>query len=316
LSVSVAWPPNRTPVGDEPTCTRLPWSADNGALPGLLSVAAFPLAGPHRALGLASNVFRRSAAHSFGLHATPAVGSRRGRRGFQQSRAHRSGHPLPAPKCGVDRVSQTHRCSTVISIGAPIPLHQNSDTLKVNDERTGGSWGLSPTSASFSVQPPQGSRWTAISSSVAWVPTTSQAPDINSWPVSSRSYLRTTNPRRYGKSFGPCLNDEGETVCHGGSPWRPCNLFPHSPVGAADIQTSWMLCSSAWCARSQARSHVWPHGDGCLEERHAHTHFPRCGRAGDWRVNRVLGCRPDSHSAQNGRLGKLPCWTFPLAGPE
>jgi len=50
---------------------------------------AFPLAGPHRASGLASNVVRRSAAHNFGKNATPAVGkSRLGRRGFQQSHVH------------------------------------------------------------------------------------------------------------------------------------------------------------------------------------------------------------------------------------
>jgi hypothetical protein len=63
-----------------PTCTRLPWSADIGADPEKrdarrqdVSLAVFPLTGPRRASGLASNVFRRSAAHSFGLHATPAV---------------------------------------------------------------------------------------------------------------------------------------------------------------------------------------------------------------------------------------------------
>jgi hypothetical protein len=36
-------------------------------------VAVFPLTGPYRASGLASNVFRRNAAHNFGVHATPAV---------------------------------------------------------------------------------------------------------------------------------------------------------------------------------------------------------------------------------------------------
>jgi hypothetical protein len=40
-------------------------------------MAAFPLTGPHRASGHASNVFRRSAAHNFGKHATPAVISRK-----------------------------------------------------------------------------------------------------------------------------------------------------------------------------------------------------------------------------------------------
>lgn len=40
-------------------------------------MTAFPLTGPHRASGHASNVFRRSAAHNFGKHATPAVLSRK-----------------------------------------------------------------------------------------------------------------------------------------------------------------------------------------------------------------------------------------------
>lgn len=65
-----------------PPAPDTPWSADNGADPkGRIPdkghnvlVAVFPLTGPYRASGLASNVFRRNAAHNFGVHATPAVG--------------------------------------------------------------------------------------------------------------------------------------------------------------------------------------------------------------------------------------------------
>lgn len=48
-----------------------PWSAKTGAGSGF-PVSAFPLAVPARASGLASNAFRRSAAHNSGQHATPA----------------------------------------------------------------------------------------------------------------------------------------------------------------------------------------------------------------------------------------------------
>jgi hypothetical protein len=66
-------------------------------------MTAFPLTGPHRASGHASNVFRRSAAHNFGVHATPAVVSRQNRRGFQQSHAHPEGRTSASKHQGVDR---------------------------------------------------------------------------------------------------------------------------------------------------------------------------------------------------------------------
>jgi hypothetical protein len=88
---------------------------------------AFPLAGPHRASGLASNVVRRSAAHNFGKNATPAVGkSRLGRRGFQQSHVHpRMRHPLHDTEVSEQIASVRSTEPTVIKIGAPIPLDQS-----------------------------------------------------------------------------------------------------------------------------------------------------------------------------------------------
>jgi hypothetical protein len=54
------------------TCTKLPGSASDGAFEALTSPALLPLLGPLNAPGHASNAFRRDAARSFGLHATPA----------------------------------------------------------------------------------------------------------------------------------------------------------------------------------------------------------------------------------------------------
>lgn len=38
------------------------------------------------------------------------------------------------------------------------------------------------------------------------------------------------------QSFGPCLNDEGETNVPVWFPKQPCNLFLHLPVESAGIQ--------------------------------------------------------------------------------
>jgi hypothetical protein len=57
------------------SCTRLPWSALAGVArrpEGQGDDFRIPLLGPVNASGLASYVFRRSAARDFGLHATPA----------------------------------------------------------------------------------------------------------------------------------------------------------------------------------------------------------------------------------------------------
>jgi len=91
-------------------------------------MSAFPLTGPHRALGHASNVARRSAAHNCGKHATPAVVSRR--------TVTASSSPAPiqgwtsAPRhqgVAADRDCRAHRADSE-KIGAPIPLDQAEGT--------------------------------------------------------------------------------------------------------------------------------------------------------------------------------------------
>jgi hypothetical protein len=77
-------------------------------------MTAFPLTGPHRALGHASNVVRRNAAHSCGKHATPAVIITVNRHGFQQSHAHPGMDIRPTtPRCHRQIVSVESTESTV-----------------------------------------------------------------------------------------------------------------------------------------------------------------------------------------------------------
>jgi len=77
-------------------------------------MTAFPLAGPHRASGHASNVVRRNAAHNCGKHATPAVIFTVNRHGFQQSHAHPGMDIRPrTPRCRRQIVSVESTESTV-----------------------------------------------------------------------------------------------------------------------------------------------------------------------------------------------------------
>jgi hypothetical protein len=114
-------------------------------------MTAFPLTGPHRALGHASNVARRSAAHNCGKHATPAVVSRK--------TVTASSSPAPiqgwtsAPRhqgVAADRDRRAHRADGEKSVPR-FRLTRLKD--KTDSVRAGRSQGMSATSASFSKVP-------------------------------------------------------------------------------------------------------------------------------------------------------------------
>jgi hypothetical protein len=197
---------------------------------------AFPLAGPHRASGLASNVVRRSAAHNFGKNATPAVGkSRLGRRGFQQSHVHpRMRHPLHDTEVSEQIASVRSTEPTVIKIGAPIPLDQ-SRMMNQIDMRTGCSQGMSTTSASFSADP-EGTSERRLAAPLLGLPTHSKLPWTTLEPVPDEVTFERRILADPARASGPVSTMKKRLSAPVWYPGRPCNLFPHLRVRAADIQ--------------------------------------------------------------------------------
>jgi hypothetical protein len=93
------------------TCTKLPGSASDGAFEALTSPALLPLLGPLNAPGHASNAFRRDAARSFGLHATPAPFFTLSGRGCSRLPCYGDPRPLAVPPPPSPRFfNGLHRC--------------------------------------------------------------------------------------------------------------------------------------------------------------------------------------------------------------
>jgi len=100
-------------------------------------MAVFPLAGPYRASGLASNVFRRNAAHNFGVHATPAVDiTVKPSRLPAVPRPSEDGHPSRNTEVS-GQIASVESTESTVKIGAPIRLTRVEEEF--NDVRTGRS---------------------------------------------------------------------------------------------------------------------------------------------------------------------------------
>lgn len=158
---------------------------------------------------------------------------------------------------------------------------------------------------------------TASSSSVAWIPSSFQAPESNSRtgvePKLPSDNITLADP---GGVSGPVSTMKERLSAPVWFPERPCNLFPHVPVEAAKSRRAGhyavpLGAPGHWCDRAFNRD-----GDGCHEERHILELFPRCGRAGEGVDTGFWDVAQTQHSAQHRCADKLPCWTFPLAGPE
>jgi hypothetical protein len=199
-------------------------------------MTAFPLTGPHRASGHASNVFRRSAAHSFGLHATPAAG-------ITVKTVAVSSSPTPIAKMDIGPIDT--RVSGLIAsvesteddsdiIGAPIPLEPGRRKNSIDVRR----WTLLrfERDLCFFLGGPKASERQLADPLLGDRPH-SKLPRTTLDPALNEVTFEQHDPRRSGQSFGPCLNDEGETCAPVRCPERPCNLFLHLPVKSAKSST-------------------------------------------------------------------------------
>jgi len=111
---------------------------------------------------------------------------------------------------------------------------------------------LSTTSASFSADPEGTSERQLAAPLLGYRPIPSSRGQLLS-RCREEVTFETTNPRRSGKSFGPCLNDEGETECTGLVSGATLQSFSSRAGEGGGHPASWTLCRSEFCARSRAR---------------------------------------------------------------
>jgi hypothetical protein len=116
------------------------------------------------------------------------------------------------------------------------------------------------------------------------------------------------------KGFGPCLDDEEETQCSGLVSGATLQSFSPLARGVGEIQLGWTLCSSEVCARSLVLRTYNRTATDALREACPRSLSPlwagRLGeRTGNWDV-------AQNHTRRTQVSSKLPCWTFPLAGPD
>jgi hypothetical protein len=207
-------------------------------------MSAFPLTGPHRASGHASNVFRRSAAHNFGVHATPAVVSRKTvAASSSPTPIPGDGHPLQDTRVSrADRVCRAHRADSE-KIGAPIPLdqaggqsHQRAGWTLLRSERNLCFFLKAVPKRKLRRDPREPNERRVAVPLLGYrprskLPRTVDKPVLNgvtSVNESSQIRLRTS---------GPVSTMKERLDAPVRFPGRPCNLCPHLPVGPATYPT-------------------------------------------------------------------------------